>query len=168
MPQRRTVNQPMTNSSLSNLQQNQEAMICKFLIEPPIDNSFIVPKRIIGPKGKNMKQIISACKKSFGKKVSKLIKIRLRGKNSGYLEGINQQESQEQMQVCISCKFLPALELCCQHVHQLLARIRRDFHRYSTKYNIKGDHMNFWLKGNTHIDSHSLRIISFNDQLQNF
>jgi len=68
-------------------------MICKFFIEPPNDNSFIVPKRIIGPKGKNMKQIIIACKKAFGKKVGKLIKIKLRGKNSGYLEGVNQKES---------------------------------------------------------------------------
>jgi len=90
------------------------AMTCKFEIEPPNDKSFIVPKRIIGPKGKNMKKIITTCKKAFGKKVRKLIKIRLRGKDSGYLEGHLQRESEEPMQVCVSSKFLPALELACK------------------------------------------------------
>jgi hypothetical protein len=64
-------------------------MICKFEINPPNDRNFIVPKRIIGPRGNNMKSIITACKKTFGKKVTKYVKIRLRGRESGHLEGFN-------------------------------------------------------------------------------
>ena len=54
-------------------------MTVKYEIIPPYDRNFIVPKRIIGPKGKNLKKIILNCKKFFGQKVSKLIKIRLKG-----------------------------------------------------------------------------------------
>ena len=72
-------------------------MTCSFEIDPPLDKSFKVPKRIIGPRGKNMKKIIDACRKTFGKKASRMLKIRLRGRESGYLEGQLQLESLEPM-----------------------------------------------------------------------
>jgi len=52
------------------------------MIEPPKCEAFKVPKRIIGPSGNNMSRIVNKCKRAFGKKVTKLIKLRLRGKGS--------------------------------------------------------------------------------------
>jgi hypothetical protein len=70
-----------------------QKFVCKFEIIPPNDKTFKVPKRIIGPKGVNMKNIVQTCKQMFGTSSSKHVKIRLRGKESGYLEGPFQKES---------------------------------------------------------------------------
>lgn len=54
------------------------------------DEKFKVTKRIIGLKGNNMKKILSYCKVAFPYISSNdLLKIRLRGRGSGYKEGLN-------------------------------------------------------------------------------
>lgn len=64
-------------------------------------------RKIIGTKGFNMKKIIDACLGEIGadpKTEADSIKLRLRGKGSGYKEGPNKLESHEPLHLCISCR----------------------------------------------------------------
>ena len=58
---------------------------CKFEIQIENDKAFGVTKKIIGSKGANMKRIVDTCA-SAGEST---VKLRLRGKGSGYKEGLN-------------------------------------------------------------------------------
>jgi RNA recognition motif-containing protein len=58
---------------------------CKFEIQIENDKAFGVAKKIIGSKGANMKRIVDTCAKNG----DSIVKLRLRGKGSGYKEGIN-------------------------------------------------------------------------------
>lgn len=66
---------------------------CRFEIQIENEREFQVCRKIIGPKGSNMKQIIEfCCQDRLGdfSYFQEQIKLRLRGKGSGYKEGINQ------------------------------------------------------------------------------
>lgn len=65
---------------------------CRFDIQIDNERDFQVCRKIIGPKGSNMKQIIEyCCQNKLGdySYFQEQIKLRLRGKGSGYKEGIN-------------------------------------------------------------------------------
>lgn len=66
-------------------------------------------RRIIGAKGINMKKIIeTALDQHSDKKASnsnEALKLRLRGRGSGYKEGPEQLESEEDLHLCISAKY---------------------------------------------------------------
>jgi hypothetical protein len=60
---------------------------CRYEIQIDNDKEFQVARKIIGTKGYNMKRIIDACLSEIGadpKTESDSIKLRLRGKGSGY------------------------------------------------------------------------------------
>ena len=66
---------------------------CRYEIQIENEREFQVCRKIIGPKGSNMKQIIEFCcqdKHEDYLYYQEQIKLRLRGKGSGYKEGINQ------------------------------------------------------------------------------
>ena len=66
---------------------------CRFEIQIDNEREFQICRKIIGPKGSNMKQIIEYCcqdKHEDYLYFQEQIKLRLRGKGSGYKEGINQ------------------------------------------------------------------------------
>lgn len=65
---------------------------CKFNIQIENCKEFQVARKIIGPRGQNMQQIV----KQTG------VKLRLRGRGSGYLEPPNNQESSEPMNLSLS------------------------------------------------------------------
>ena len=64
---------------------------CKYEIQINNDKDFQVARRIIGPKGYNMKRIIELCQKRIGDpmKINQIdfLKLRLRGYGSGFKEG---------------------------------------------------------------------------------
>ena len=75
----------MQTSSPANLPK----LTCKYEIDcfdEEASKQFLLSKRIIGPKGSNMKKIIEACfeNKPFE---SDALKLRLRGLGSGFKEG---------------------------------------------------------------------------------
>jgi len=80
-----------------------------------------------------MKNIVKTCQSLFGKTSEKKIKIRLRGRGSGHLEGPMRKESREPMQVCVSGKFQPAFEVACKMVESLLMDISQDWAKYISK-----------------------------------
>lgn len=67
----------------------QPKLTCKYEIDPfdeDASRDFLLSKRIIGPKGSNMKKIIEECFKDRPFEADAL-KLRLRGKGSGFKEG---------------------------------------------------------------------------------
>lgn len=68
---------------------------CRFIIGIESDDEFRVVRRIIGAGGAKMKDIVA---RSGGE-----AKLRLRGRGSGYVERDIKTESNEPLQLCISC-----------------------------------------------------------------
>ena len=78
---------------------------CRYDIQIPNESQFRVARKIIGFKGGNMKKIIDACKEQdprnkFG------VKLRLRGRGSGFKEGPENCESDDDLHLCVSSQFL--------------------------------------------------------------
>jgi len=73
------------------MQQAQEENIkytCRFDIQIENDKEFQVARRLIGAKGCNMKRIIELCCKGTNyDQFQEIVKLRLRGKGSGFKEG---------------------------------------------------------------------------------
>lgn len=80
-------------------------------------------RRIIGSKGCNMKKILEESimlnnenKNYSNDNANELLKLRLRGKGSGYKEGPEQQESNENLHLCVSAKDELVYNTACSKV----------------------------------------------------
>ena len=86
----------------------QSKFTCRFDIQIDNEREFQVARRIIGPKGCHMKRIIEEAVtpqlKASSDNLNELLKLRLRGRGSGYKEGAEQQESAENLHLCVSAK----------------------------------------------------------------
>lgn len=80
-------------------------------------------RRIIGKSGSNMKDIL--------KRAGQDTKLRLRGKGSGYSEQSNGKESEEPLQLCISCIDSRGYDMAIQCVDSLLRRLYADYDKWS-------------------------------------
>lgn len=88
------------------------------------DYSFQVCRRIIGPGGENMKRIVDAAGKDG------MVKIRLRGRGSKYLEGPEHKESSDPLMLCVSATSRRAFERSAQAIEELLASIHNEYLAY--------------------------------------
>lgn len=93
---------------------------CRFLIGIDNDKEFQVARRIIGAKGANMKRIVKQTE----------AKLRLRGVGSGYFEGAGQKESNEPLQLCISCTSTDGYKMAVGQVEDLLKRVYDEYKQY--------------------------------------
>ncbi len=93
---------------------------CRFEIGIENDKDFQVARRIIGQKGINMKNIVSRTD----------AKLRLRGKGSGYLEGMIRQESPEPLHLCVSCTTKRGYADAARMVADLLERVYDDYRHF--------------------------------------
>jgi len=93
---------------------------CRFEIGIENDKDFQVARRIIGQKGINMKNIVARTD----------AKLRLRGKGSGYLEGLARQESQEPLHLCVSCTNRRGYAEAARMVSELLDHVYEDYRHY--------------------------------------
>ena len=98
---------------------------CRFDIGIDNDKEFHVARRIIGQKGANMKRIV--------KQAGSDAKLRLRGKGSGFLEGVNKQESEEPLHLCVSCKDLQGYQTAIALVKSLLEEVYADYRTLAAK-----------------------------------
>jgi len=107
---------------------------CKYEIQIENDKDFQVARKIIGSKGYNMKKIIDVCQKkmnnSFAAGQNDFLKLRLRGKGSGFKEGPEKKESDEPLHLCISSKHQEVYRLACDYVQDLLSTIYHDYKVY--------------------------------------
>lgn len=118
---------------------------CRFDIQIPNNNEFHVAKRIIGNKGCNMKQIIESAKATELAILNQMypyqvhhtsnpVKLRLRGKGSGFKEGNKMQESNEPLHLCVSSHNYECYLEACKEVESLLARVYQEYVDYQTSH----------------------------------
>lgn len=105
---------------------------CKFEILIPNDQEFQVVRRLIGSKGCNMKRIVDSCKS--GDQVG--VKLRLRGRGSGYKEGPENKESDDPLHLCISATNQEGLKKACGLVTELINKIYEEYKKYCNKIGI--------------------------------
>ena len=124
---------------------NTNKFTCRYNVMIENDKNFQVAKKIIGSKGCNMKTIIDSALQKFpnlfGPKSNKkdALKLRLRGKGSGFKEGPEQRESDEPLHLCISAKYEPIYMTSCKLVEDLLNKIYQDYLGYLDKNGSRED-----------------------------
>jgi len=101
----------------------------RFEIQIENDKDFQVARRLIGAKGCNMKRIIEKCN-SGGRKNEESVKLRLRGRGSGFKEGPSNQESDEPLHLCISSKYYEKYKTACILVQELIVNIYEEYKRF--------------------------------------
>ena len=106
---------------------------CRFDIQIDNGKEFQVARRIIGSKGINMKRIIDKCCKGLGGRVHDVVKLRLRGKGSGFKEGPHNAESNDTLHLCISSKFQGKYKIAISEIEKLLTKVYREFSDYCIK-----------------------------------
>ena len=128
------INNSNMNSNSSNDEKNFGKYTCKYEILIANDKDFQIARRLIGKQGCNMKNIINECKSSPNE--SDKIKLRLRGRGSGYKEGPDNKESDEPLHLCISSKSPEDMKKACLLVDDLLNKIHEDYKDYCQKNNV--------------------------------
>jgi len=112
---------------------SNEKYTCKFEIQIENDNEFQVCRKIIGSKGCNMKNIVDICKNNTMHNVNEPVKLRLRGKGSGYKEGPDQKESDESLHLCVSSKYPELYYLACKLVEDLMVQLYDEYRKFTEK-----------------------------------
>lgn len=76
-----------------------------------------------------MKRIIEECSQGFDTRVNpyEIVKLRLRGKGSGFKEGPNQVESDDPLNICISSKYKEKYDYACSEMERLLVEVYDQF-----------------------------------------
>lgn len=79
-----------------------------------------------------MKRIIEECSRDFEGKINpyEVVKLRLRGKGSGFKEGPNQEESEDPLNLCISSKYKDKYDYACNEMEKLLLKVYEEFYHF--------------------------------------
>ena len=107
---------------------------CKYEILIENDSEFQIARKLIGSKGINMKKIINECKIEGE---IETVKLRLRGKGSGYKEGPQNKESDEPLHLCISSRTKEELNKASFLVNKLLDKINEEYKLFCKKFGRK-------------------------------
>jgi hypothetical protein len=105
---------------------------CRYDIAIEHSSSFPIAKKIIGSNGCNMKDIIEKSRVKGGnlEEGADGVKLRLRGRGSGFKEGHDKKESNEGLHLCVSAKNEAMFAAACWHVEKLLQKIFDDYLGY--------------------------------------
>jgi RNA recognition motif. (a.k.a. RRM, RBD, or RNP domain) len=103
---------------------------CRFDIQIENDKDFQVARRVIGPKGNNMKKIVEMCSKGMKGQMHDIVKLRLRGKGSGFKEGATQEESNEALHLCVSSKYADKYKIACEEISKLILQVYKEYYNY--------------------------------------
>jgi len=88
-----------------------------------------------------MKRIIETCVKGANyENIQDVVKLRLRGKGSGFKEGPKHEESNEPLHLCISCRYFDKYQLACKAVEDLINSVYSDYRRFCEKHNQKQEY----------------------------
>jgi hypothetical protein len=128
----------MMNNNGINEEKTYGKFTCKYEILIQNDKEFQIARRLIGSKGCNMKKIIDECKLLDKNNINNTdnVKLRLRGKGSGYKEGPQNKESDEPLHLCISAKNQEGMKKACECVNELLNNIYEDYKKHCLKIGI--------------------------------
>ena len=125
----------LNNINQQSEEKNYGKYTCKFEILIPNDKEFQIARRLIGSKGCNMKKILDECK-LLEPTSNDNVKLRLRGRGSGYKEGPQNKESDEPLHLCISSKNQEGLKKASECVNDLLNKIYEDYKKHCAKFGI--------------------------------
>lgn len=78
-----------------------------------------------------MKRIIEICSKNAP---SDSVKLRLRGRGSGFKEGPRQEESREPLHLCISSRLYDKYLVACGMAQELLVDVYYEYKRFAEKH----------------------------------
>ena len=106
--------------------------IATYLIQIENSKEFKVSKKIMGYNGINLKSIVFKSNK-FHK-----LKIRIRGRGSKFIETLNNSESDEPMQLCVSSIDKNTLIESCLIIEKLLMAIYNMYKQYVIANNLYG------------------------------
>ena len=120
--------------NINNEDKIQGKYTCKYEILIENDSEFQIARKLIGSKGINMKKIINECKIEGE---IETVKLRLRGKGSGYKEGPQNKESDEPLHLCISSRTKEELNKACFLVNKLLDKINEEYKLFCKKFGRK-------------------------------
>jgi len=134
---------PTSSKSLPNLDSlpsfpyNPAKFTCKYEIQIDNDKDFKIARKIIGPKGCNMKKIIELCQMQIKRRditqQSDFLKLRLRGRGSGFKEGPEQRESDDPLHLCVSSKYQEVYAIACKYVEDLLGSLYKEYEVFCQK-----------------------------------
>lgn len=118
---------PVAVEVVQAVEEGKEAGQTKFTsrydIQIENEKEFQVARRLIGPKGCNMKRIVELCSRGSNCQGHDIVKLRLRGQGSGFKEGPNKAESDEPLHMCVSSRFLDKYQMACKHVQELIQQV---------------------------------------------
>lgn len=79
-----------------------------------------------------MKRIIEDCSRDFDPCINpyEVVKLRLRGKGSGFKEGPQQIESDDPLNLCISSKYKDKYDYACNEMEILLKKVYEEFKQF--------------------------------------
>lgn len=80
-----------------------------------------------------MKRIIELCSRNAPKS-SDVVKLRLRGKGSGFREGPTKEESADPLHLCISSRFYDKYKVACDCVQELILQVYEEYKKYCEKH----------------------------------
>lgn len=80
-----------------------------------------------------MKRIIEVCSRNAPKSTD-VVKLRLRGKGSGFKEGPCKEESNDPLHLCISSRFFDKYKLACDSVQELVLQVYEEYKKYCEKH----------------------------------
>eukprot|EP00929_Paragymnodinium_shiwhaense_P006412 TRINITY_DN10977_c0_g1_i2.p1 TRINITY_DN10977_c0_g1~~TRINITY_DN10977_c0_g1_i2.p1 ORF type:complete len:354 (-),score=39.90 TRINITY_DN10977_c0_g1_i2:116-1177(-) len=95
---------------------------CRYFIGIENESEFRVVKRIIGNGGDRMKDIVS--------KTNGEAKLRVRGKGSGFVERDSKVESNEALQLCISCPNRDSYKIAVGCVEDLMRDVYKQYDQF--------------------------------------
>jgi len=96
---------------------------CQFVIGIEEDSKFHVVRKVLGPVGAHMKRI----------NVETGSKLRLRGRGSKFLEGPEQQESQDPLMLCVSAPDQEAYDRTVELVQEVLECVYREYREFCSR-----------------------------------
>lgn len=123
---------------------NTHKFTWRYEIQIENDKEFQVARKLIGSKGWNMKRIIEQCHKlsktiedaSLVKyKIQDTVKLRLRGRGSGFKEGPRSEESNDPLHLWISSKYSEIYEKAWELTEGLLDSIYDQYLKFAQKKN---------------------------------
>lgn len=79
-----------------------------------------------------MKRICQECAVGFDPNVNpwEIVKLRLRGKGSGFKEGPNKEESPDPLNLCISSKYKEKYDYACSEMEKLLLEVYAEYKKF--------------------------------------
>ena len=108
----------------------QYKYVTRYIVQIENEKNFPVTKMIIGNNGMLLRKILLDNCIKYGDHTTK---IRLRGKGSGYKEGINNEESKDPMELCISSLNVISFSRCSSAIENLLLQIYYQYYLYQCK-----------------------------------